>query len=620
MPNALIVDDKEENLYYLQVLLEGNGYRIDTARHGAEALVKARLAPPDIVVSDLLMPVMDGYTLLRHWKVDPKLQEVPFVVYTATYTEAEDERLAVSLGADAFILKPTDPDDFIAVLHRVMAKVSTAAPTQASPAADNENAILKLYSETLIRKLEEKTLQLEEANRELKRDIVRRQAAEQAIEQLAFYDPLTHLPNRRLLNDRLKQCIASSSRHQIYGALLFIDLDNFKILNDSKGHNIGDTLLVLVAERMKCTFRDSDTISRVGGDEFVVILEDLSADTEQAASIAESLAEKLLVALDAPYLLLGQEYSGTASIGISLFNGQESSADELLRRADAAMYQAKSQGRNTLRFYDAAMQATLEARLTLEKDLRHGLTDHQFKLYYQPQVDLDGNIFGAEALIRWESPQRGVVPPLQFIPLAEENGLIVPIGRWVLEAACDQLKVWEANPLTALLQIAVNVSARQLHEPNFIEHALELLIAKKVDPNRLKLELTESTVLDDIESVIAKMHALREVGVLFSMDDFGTGFSCLSYLTQLPLSQLKIDRSFVNNVGIKHSDSVIAQTIIGMATNLGIEVIAEGVETKAQYDFLKENGCVLFQGYLFGKPVPVAEFENRYVDHPAHKA
>lgn len=619
MPNILIVDDKEDNLYYLQVLLSGNGYRVDTARHGAEALVKARQAPPDMVISDLLMPVMDGYTLLRHWKGDAKLKEIPFVVYTATYTEAEDERLAMSLGADAFILKPAEPDDFMAALHKVQTRIATGAPAPAAPTGGNENTLLKLYSETLIRKLEEKTLQLEEANRELKCDIARRQAAEQTIEQLAFYDPLTHLPNRRLLNDRLTQCFASSSRHQIYGALLFIDLDNFKTLNDTKGHNIGDKLLVQVADRLRCALRDGDTISRLGGDEFVVILEGLSADAEQSASIAESLAEKLLTTLAAPYLLLDHEYIGTASIGISLFNGQEFSADELLRRADAAMYQAKSDGRNTVHFYDPAMQAALESRMALEKDLRAGLTDNQFKLYYQPQIDLDGNVFGAEALIRWESPQRGLVPPLQFIPLAEETGLILPIGKWVLEAACDQLKAWESNPLTAQLLIAVNVSARQMHEPNFIEHVLELLIAKKIDPSRLKLELTESTVLDDIESVITKMHALREAGVLFSMDDFGTGFSCLSYLTQLPLSQLKIDRSFVNNLGTKHSDAVIVQTIIGMAKNLEMDVIAEGVETTEQYDFLKRNGCTSFQGYLFGKPLPVAEFERNSFDQLKRK-
>jgi diguanylate cyclase (GGDEF)-like protein len=610
MLSALVVDDKEENIYYLQALLAGNGYRVETARHGAEALVKARQARPDVIISDLLMPVMDGYTLLRHWKLDAALKKIPFIVYTATYTEIEDERLALSLGADKFILKPAEPEDFMIALRDVMAAIASGSSLHAAPPATDESALLKLYSETLIRKLEEKTLQLEEANRELKRDIARRQEAEEAIEQLAFYDPLTALPNRRLLSERLKHCFASSSRRQMHSALLFIDLDNFKTLNDTKGHNIGDQLLVMVADRLKTTVREGDTIARLGGDEFVVILEGLSADAEQAIGMTEAAAEKLLIALAAPYVLLEQEYLGTASIGISLFHGQEYSADELLRRADAAMYQAKNKGRNTLHIYDPDMQAALEARMQLESDLRYGLASGELKLYYQPQVDLNGAVFGAEALIRWESPQRGLVPPLQFIPLAEETGLILPIGKWVLETACDQLKAWEGNPVTAQLQLAVNVSARQMHQPNFIEHVLKLLIDKKVNPNRLKLELTESTVLDDIDSVITKMHALRDAGVFFSMDDFGTGYSCLSYLTQLPISQLKIDRSFVHNVGMKHSDAVIVQTIIGMASNLGMEVIAEGVETDEQYRFLRDNGCNCFQGYLFGKPLPLAEFEG----------
>lgn len=619
MLKALVVDDKEENIYYLQALLTGNGYRVETARHGAEALVKARQAPPDVIVSDLLMPVMDGYTLLRHWKIDPALKKIPFIVYTATYTEIEDERLAISLGADKFILKPAEPEDFMVALRSVMAMIASGPSPHAAPVAADENALLKLYSETLIRKLEEKTLQLEEANHELRRDIARRQEAEQAIEQLAFYDPLTALPNRRLLNERLKYCFTSSSRLQMHSALLFIDLDNFKTLNDTKGHNIGDQLLIMVADRLKTSVREGDTIARLGGDEFVVILEGLSADAEPAIGMTEAVAEKLLVALAAPYVLLDQEYVGTASIGITLFHGQEYSADELLRRADAAMYQAKNKGRNTLHIYDPDMQAALEARMDLERDLRYALAAGQLKLYYQPQVDLDGVVFGAEALIRWESPQRGLVPPLQFIPLAEETGLILPIGKWVLEAACDQLKAWEGNPLTAQLQLAVNVSARQMHQPNFIEHVLELLIAKKVNPNRLKLELTESTVLDDIDSVITKMQALREAGVFFSMDDFGTGYSSLSYLTQLPFSQLKIDRSFVRNVGLKHSDAVIVQTIIGMAGNLGMEVIAEGVETDEQYHFLKANSCSCFQGYLFGKPLPLEEFEaSHFKGVPSH--
>lgn len=610
MIRALIVDDKEVNLYYLQALLSGNGYEVTTARHGAEALVKARLSSPDVIVSDLLMPVMDGYTLLRHWKIDPALKNIPFVVYTATYTEAEDQQLALSLGADAFILKPAEPEDFIKKLNEVMSKVAAGASLQSPPDLGSEKSLLKLYSETLIRKLEEKTLQLEQANKELELDIARRKEAEDKIEQLAFYDPLTNLPNRRLLHDRLKQSFATSLRHQNYGALLFIDLDNFKALNDSKGHNVGDQLLVEVARRLQGSAREGDTVARIGGDEFVVILDNLSANSEQAASMAEVVGDKFLDALCMPYFLMGYEYRGTASIGVSLFHYQQLSAVELLRRADTAMYQAKSKGRNSLRFYDPAMQAAVEARMELESDLRVGLSDNQFRLFYQPQVNQSGQIFGAESLIRWESPQKGLVPPIQFIPLAEETGLILPIGKWVLEAACDQLKRWESHPAKADLQLAINVSARQFHQSNFVEHVLATFINKRVNPNKLKLEITESMVIEDINTVITKMHILRDAGVQFSLDDFGTGYSSLSYLTQLPISQLKIDRSFVHNIGVKHSDSVIVQTIIGMAENLGMEVIAEGVETQEQYEFLRENGCVLFQGYFFGKPLPIEKFDS----------
>lgn len=610
MTHALIVDDKEDNLYYLQALLSGNGYEVTLAKHGAEALVKARQRLPDIIISDLLMPVMDGYTLLRHWKVDPAFKNIPFVVYTATYTEAEDEQLALSLGADTFILKPAEPEDFIAKLHEVLNKIAVGTSLQPPPDPGNEKSLLKLYSETLIRKLEEKTLQLEQANHELELDIARRKKAEEEIEQLAFYDHLTNLPNRRLFQDRLKQSFATSSRHKFYGALLFIDLDNFKALNDSKGHNIGDELLIKVARRLQECAREGDTIARIGGDEFVVILDNLSSNSEQAASMAEAVGEKFLNALNKPYQLTDYEYRGTASIGVSLFHHQEFSTEELLRRADTAMYQAKSKGQNILRFYDPAMQAALEARMQLETDLQLGLSDNQFRLFYQPQVDQNGNIFGAESLIRWQSPLKGLVPPIQFIPLAEETGLILPMGQWVLETACDQLKIWESDPRKAELQLAINVSARQFHQPNFVEHVLETLIKKSINPSKIKLELTESVVLEDINTVITKMHALRQAGVKFAMDDFGTGYSSLSYLTQLPISQLKIDQSFVRNIGVKHGDSVIVQTIIGMAENLGMSVIAEGVETQEQYEFLKQNGCTLFQGYLFGKPLPIEEFES----------
>lgn len=606
MTRILIVDDKEENLYYLQALLIGNGYETEYAYHGAEALIKARLSPPDVVISDLLMPVMDGYTLLRHWKVDATLKRIPFIVYTATYTEPEDQQLAWSLGADAFILKPAEPEDFISKLQELQNKVATGVAT--NTAASTEDNLLKLYSETLIRKLEEKSLQLEQANRELQLDIARRKEAEDKIEHLAFYDPLTGLPNRRLMQDRLQHSFAAASRHHLYGALLFIDLDHFKNLNDSKGHNFGDDLLKIVAERLQACVREGDTVARLGGDEFVVILENLSESDQLAAALAESVGDKILAAIDRPYILQGEDYHCTASIGASLFQKQQATVEELIRRADTAMYEAKASGRNTLRFYDPAMQAVLEARLQLENDLRRALVEKQFTLYFQPQVNEYDEVYGAEALIRWNSPQNGLVLPLQFIPLAEETGLIVPIGNWVLQSACDQLLDWRKDPRTARLQLAVNVSVKQFQQQDFIEQVLQILIDKKVDPTRLKLELTESLVLDDIEAAITKMNVLKKAGLSFSLDDFGTGYSSLARLAELPLSQLKIDQSFVRNATNNRISAVIVQTVIGMANNLDMEAIAEGVETEDQHCFLKQQGCKLFQGYLFGKPVPIAEF------------
>ena len=432
-----------------------------------------------------------------------------------------------------------------------------------------------------------------------------------AIHSLAFYDPLTSLPNRRLLLDSLQHAFSASSRHHNHGALLFIDLDNFKTLNDTKGHDIGDLLLVEVASRLNACVREADTVARLGGDEFVVLLENLSEDPMQAVAQADAVCDQILTAFRQTYSLSGYEYHGSASIGISLFRNQEATVNEILKHADTAMYQAKSAGRNTLRFYDPAMQAVQEARAELESDLRCALEGNQFRLHYQAQVDHTGIILGAEALIRWQHPQRGLVTPMEFIPLAEEMGLILHIGQWVLETACAQLKIWEADPLTHDLQLAVNVSARQFHQPDFVEQVRQTLRIHAVTPGLLKLELTESLVLDNIDDAIVKIQALREVGVRISMDDFGTGYSSLSYLTQLPLDQLKIDQSFVRNIGVKHSDAVIVQTIIGMAHNLGMEVIAEGVETENQRAFLEQHGCALCQGYLFGRPVPIESFEAR---------
>ncbi|MDO8863107.1 EAL domain-containing protein [Haliea sp. E1-2-M8] len=608
MKRILVVDDIEENRYYLQALLSGHGYEVAVARHGAEALTVARQIPPDLVVSDLLMPVMDGYTLLRHWKHDKLLRHIPFVVYTATYTEPEDEQLALSLGADGFILKPCEPEDFMARLQEVGSKsIRGSPPALAQPTEDTES-LLKIYSETLIRKLEDKMLQLEDANRELQLDIARRQQAEDKLERLAFYDPLTDLPNRRLMEDRLEHSLASSGRQACYGALLFIDLDHFKDLNDSKGHNVGDALLVAVAKRLTGCVREGDTVARFGGDEFVVILESLGEELEQSATSAEVVAEKILEKVATACVQEVDDYRGTASIGISMFHGRGVSAEELVRRADTAMYQAKRDGRNTLYFYDPGMQAALETRLQLERGLRQALQQDEFALYYQPQVNDSGGLVGAEALLRWISPSRGLVSPTEFIPLAENTGLIAPIGLWVMRQACAQLKAWEQVPATAALELAVNVSPKQFHTPDFVAQVLEVVEQSGINPSRLKLELTEGLIMDDIDSTIIKMNELRRGGLRFSIDDFGTGYSSLAYLTHLPLDQLKIDQSFVHNMTLKPENAVIVQTIIGMARNLHMEVIAEGVETAEQCEFLKLQGCTFFQGYHFGKPVPIADF------------
>jgi diguanylate cyclase (GGDEF)-like protein/PAS domain S-box-containing protein len=440
-------------------------------------------------------------------------------------------------------------------------------------------------------------------------DITQRKDATDKVERLAFFDHLTQLPNRRYLLDRLHQAAANSARSKNYIALLFIDLDNFKTINDSLGHDIGDLLLVTVAQRLQTCVREGDTVARLGGDEFVIMLDNLGQHQDHAAAHAKVVGEQILASLNAPYQLASHRCNNTPSIGVTLFNSQDEGVSDMFKRADFAMYSAKKAGRNTIRFFDPDMQAAISARATLETDLRMALAANQFSLYFQMQVR-SGHVFGAEALLRWHHPVRGVIAPMEFIPLAEESGLILPIGQWVLEAACVQLARWNMHPQMRYLRLAVNISARQFHQRDFCAQVSSAIKKAAISPHNLKLELTESLVLDDIEEAIRKMRELKAIGVGFSMDDFGTGFSSLAYLTQLPLFQLKIDRSFVHNIGRAPSDAMIVQTIIGMADSLGLEVIAEGVETEAQRMFLEQRGCPNCQGDLFGKPVSLAEFER----------
>ena len=440
-------------------------------------------------------------------------------------------------------------------------------------------------------------------------DITQQKTAEDAIKQLAFYDVLTQLPNRRLLLDRLERALLSSARSSCYGALIFIDLDNFKTLNDTLGHDMGDALLKQVALRLQSCLRDCDTVARFGGDEFVVMLENLDTKALEVKDQVDKVGAKIIYALNQPYDIVPQGYYSTPSLGATIFIGNHGTVDEALKRADIAMYQAKSAGRNCLRFFDPEVQINVDIKANLVEALRHGIGNNQFVLHYQPQVDRAGVVTGAEALVRWNHPQQGIISPLEFIPLAEEMGLILPLGKWVLETGCKQLVTWAGSKDTEHLNLSINVSARQFHQPDFVEQVLDVINITNVNPQRLKLELTESMLVDDMDSVIAKMTLLQNAGIRFSLDDFGTGFSSLSYLKRLPLYQLKIDQSFVRDVLRDQNDGVIVRTIVALASSLGLSVIAEGVEVEGQRDFLEENGCYEYQGYLFSRPLNIEDFE-----------
>lgn len=441
-------------------------------------------------------------------------------------------------------------------------------------------------------------------------DISARKATEQKIERLAFYDPLTNLPNRRLFLDRLQQTLATSVRRGTQTAVLFLDLDEFKNLNDTAGHYTGNNLLEQVAERLEACVREGDTVARMGGDEFVVLLQGLDTVAEEAARQAAAVGEKILSSLTQTYQLGELEHHCTASIGITLVNSQaQLDLDHCLQQADMAMYQAKAAGKNTLRFFEPQMQASVTARVALQADLRLAVAMQQFTLYYQAQVNYDNQVVGVEALVRWHHPERGMVSPAAFIPMAEEMGLILPLGRWVLETACAQLALWAQVPPMADLSIAVNVSARQFLQTDWVNQVLAILEQTGANPHRLKLELTESVLARNVQDIIGKMALLKAQGIGFSLDDFGTGYSSLSYLKLLPMDQLKIDTSFVRDILTDPNDAAIAQMVIALAQTLGLAVIAEGVETEAQRDALENLGCHAYQGYLYSKPLPVDEFE-----------
>ncbi len=446
-------------------------------------------------------------------------------------------------------------------------------------------------------------------------DLAQRKAAEQEIRTLAYYDLLTDLPNRRLLVDRLQEAVAHC-RAPSHCAVMLLDVDNFKALNDTRGHERGDALLKLVGKRIAACVRTEDTVARLGGDEFALLLEAVGHSKESAHAHCEQIVEKIMKAVREPYLIEGEAHHNTLSIGIALFTSDDESADDLLQRVDLAMYQAKAAGRDTSCFYHSSMHAQASERAALEEDIRYGLAANQFDLYYQPQVD-HGRIVAAEALLRWNHPQRGFVSPEQFIPLAEESGLILPLGQWVLEEACRTLARWADDPVLAELSVAVNVSPRQFRQAGFVPQVLATLASTGAAARRLKLEITEGLLLHDVDESAARMTELQGYGVGFSLDDFGTGYSSLSYLKRLPLDQIKIDQSFVRDLLTDPNDASIVRTIVALGASLGLQVLAEGVETDAQRQFLARHHCHAWQGYLLTKPVPAAEFEALVATHRA---
>ena len=443
-------------------------------------------------------------------------------------------------------------------------------------------------------------------------DITDRKKAEKEIETLAYYDPLTKLPNRRLLLDRLNRSLLTAQRDELYTALFYLDLDNFKTLNDSMGHEVGDQLLIHAASRISHTLRAEDSIARLGGDEFVVLSGHMDSNEKNAVQHAKIMAEKLQIELSKPYFLGDYEYYSTASIGITIFPHNETTVDDVLKHADTAMYRAKELGRNNFSFYESSMQAVVVRQLSIDKDLRKALRNNELQLYFQPQVTADGKIIGAEALIRWIKEDGTLIPPLDFIPLAEDSGLIINIGYWVLENACQWLKKWEDAGLKGEFTLGVNVSPKQFSQRDFVDEFDSIIKKSGVNPACLMIEITENVVMDSSSIAIEKMQELKDrTGVQLSLDDFGTGFSSLTYLKQFPLDELKIDRAFVKDLHTDKNNALLAETILNIGLKFGLKVIAEGVESSKQVDFLHDKGCQYFQGFLFSKPLPAKEFEKK---------
>lgn len=524
-----------------------------------------------------------------------------------TYLNQESERL-LQRSAIKLLGKP-----FYTEFGEVVGELIQSNLQQAI--ATNRRVDFEVFFASISKWLEVRIHPFEEGLAVYFRDVSERKTTEEKIHHLAFYDALTELPNRQLLLERLEQALLDVAMTQQLAALMFIDLDNFKTLNDTLGHPKGDLLLQKVAARLKSCVRQQDTVARLGGDEFVVLVQSLGTQPAQALNKALAVANKVLAVLREPYDLAGFEYHSTCSIGVTTFGGLRSSVSDLLKQADLAMYQSKSLGRNTVCFFDPQMQAIATANAALTADLRTALQQQQFVVFYQPQFDRSRRMVAVEALLRWPHPQRGMVSPSEFIPAAEETGLILPLGQWVLMQACQQLAAWALRPETAHLSIAVNVSVRQFRHPDFLDSVVTAIQSSGCRADCLKIELTESLLAESMDSAIAKMNALKALGVTLALDDFGMGYSSLSYLHRLPITQLKIDKSFVADVCSNPNTAAISHAIIVMAQSLGLAAMAEGVETEAQWHFLTDQGCGYFQGYLLCPPLALDELNSFMRNH-----
>jgi len=717
MQSILIVDDRDDNLYLLEVLLKANGFEVRSARNGVEALLSARAMPPDLVVSDILMPLMDGYTLCREWRADESLRKIPFIYYTATFTSHQDEALALSLLADRFVIKPKEPDELMGIIRQVLS--SAALSDQTSAAEDfGEEYYLKEYSDALFRKLEKKKADLEQANRDLAaseyqlryfvmecpipiaindqrnniellnhrftatfgytrddiptvdawwqlaypdpeyrthvrdvwrvaleksrqsgeiinlieefritcangmtcfvqikatpitnrllvtfNDVTERKRYEERLFHQANYDSLTGLPNRYLLTSQLELLLSDARSTGVPFALLLMDIDHFKYINDFMGHGTGDEVLRQVAQRYAQMCNPGDLLARFVGDEFIIV-------RPGCLSVAEAtdMALDLRQAHQTPFPIGPAELFITASAGIVLAAGEEDETPEtLLKHAEATMYRAKKQGTGVMQIFSREISAEVASRLSLEIRLRRALEHEELCLYYQPQIDIaGGTVTGVEALLRWKPPEEALKYPADFMTILEETGLIVTVSEWVIHEVCHQARVWLDQGMPSL-RVSVNITAWNLYSGKLLETVTDSLAEYGLAPATLCLEVTESMFMHDVSVAMKTLQRLHNLGVLISIDDFGTGYSSLSYLTRMPLHELKIDRAFIRDISHDATSAAIVTTVLSMAETLRLSVVAEGVETLEQYRFLAEHRCRTVQGFFFSRALPPEE-------------